>query len=354
MSHLEQRLENDLHIIRVRIFEQSANIKIAIHNAIQAMQTGDKQLAYATVLNDLPINRNMRAIDRLCHKFIAVHLPSGTHLRLLSSIIRANIELERMGDYAVVIAREGIQLSSPPHGVMAREIERMSAETLLMLKQSMKAFEELNVELAKSTKEMAANMEYNLNIVYQEITKETEIQNTKDLLALFVIFNQLKRIADQSKNLCEDAVFSVTGQQKEPKVYNILFIDEDNSTLSQLAESIARKNHPDICHYQSAGRKPAAAINQNLINFLNSMDGDGSDLTINSLSELSVQDISKQHLIVSLQGDVSSYFDVIPFHTSELNWELSTENQNQDMEILYRTLALHINDLMELLHGSEA
>ena len=353
MSHLEQRLENDLQNIRTKVVEQARKVQTGVNDAIHALQTGNNKLAYATVLNDFPINRNMRLIDRLCHKFIAVHLPSGTHLRLLSSIIRINIELERMGDYAVVIAREAVQLSSPPKGLMSREIERLSSETLLMLKQSIKAFEELNAELAKSTKVIAASMEYNLDVVYQEITEDTDLQNTKDTLALFVIFTQLKRVADQAKNLCEDTVFAVTGEQKKPKVYNILFIDEDNSSLSQLAESIARNNYPDICQYKSAGRTAAATINPKLVEFLNSRGNDSSDLTTRSLADVSSQEISEQHLIVSLQGDVSSYLDFIPFHTSTLEWDISSEANEPNMEVLYRTLALYIKDLVELLHGDE-
>jgi len=353
MSHLEQRLENDLQNIRSRVIEQARNVQISVNDAVRALQTGNHKLAYATVLNDFPINRTMRSIDRLCHKFIAVHLPSGAHLRLLSSIIRVNIELERMGDYAVVIAREAVQLSSPPRGLMAREIELLTAETLLMLKQSINAFEELNAELAKSTKIMAASMGYNLDVVYQEITEDTDIQNTKDALALFVIFTQLKRIADQSKNLCEDTIFAVTGQQKTPKVYKILFLDEDNSSLGLLAESIARKNHPDICNYQSAGRTAAENISPELLAFLDSRSVDTSNLTTTRLDEISAQEISQQHIIISLQGDVSSYIENIPFHSSALEWDISLESDEQDMETLYRTLALHISDLLELIHGDE-
>jgi len=354
MSHLEQRLENDLQNIRSKVIEQARKVQTGINDAIHALQTGNNKLAYATVLNDFPINRSMREIDRLCHKFIAIHLPSGTHLRLLSSIIRINIELERMGDYAVVIARESIQLSSPPKGLMAREIERLTGETLLMLKQSIKSFEELNAELAKSTKIMAASMEYNLDVVYQEITQDNDIKNTKDVLALFVIFTQLKRVADQAKNLCEDTIFAVTGKQKSPKVYNILFIDEDNSTLSLLAESIARKNYPDICKFTSAGRTAATNINPKLVEFLQSRGNDCSALSSSSMADISPQEISEQHIIISLQGDVSSYLDFIPFHTSALEWDISSESDEQNMETLYRTLALYIKDFVELLHGDEA
>jgi len=354
MSHLEQRLENDLQNLRGKILEQAYKVNKGINDAIHALQTGNNKLAYATVLNDFPINRTMREIDRLCHKFIAVHLPSGTHLRLLSSIIRVNIELERMGDYAVVIAREAIQLSAPPAGLMGREIERLTGETLLMLKQSIRAFEELNAELAKSTKDMAASMEYNLDVVYQEITQTSEIQNTKDILALFVIFTQLKRVADQAKNLCEDTIFAVTGKQKKPKVYNILFIDEDNSSISQLAEAIAKKNYPDICHFQSAGRTAAADVNPELVSFLNSRGNDCSSLSTTSIKDLTEHDISEQHIIVSLQGDVSTYLDFIPFHTTALEWDINVDSDTLKMEILYRTLALYIKDLVELIHGDEA
>ena len=354
-SHLEQRLENDLQNIRSRVLEQANKVQTGVNDAIHALQTGNNKLAYATILNDHPINRTMREIDRLCHKFIAIHLPSGAHLRLLSSIIRINIELERMGDYAVIIAREAIQLSSPPAGTMGREIDRLASETLLMLKQSIKAFHELNDELARSTIILAGSMEYNLDIVYQEITENTQLQNAKDTLATFVIFSQLKRVADQAKNLCEDTIFAVTGQQKTPKVYNILFVDEDNSAFSQLAVAIARKNYPDISHYQSAGRTAAASVNAELVNFLESKGDDASALTTTALKDLTHQDISDQHVIVCLQGSASQYLDSIPFHTSVLEWNLDSDldSGDQNMDILYRTLALQIKDLLELLHGNE-
>ena len=353
MSHLEQRLENDLQNIRSRVIEQARNVQTGVNDAIHSLQTGNKQLAYSSILNDHPINRTMRAIDRLCHKFIAVHLPSGTHLRLLSSIIRINIELERMGDYAVVIAREAVQLSSPPSELIGREIDRLATETQLMLKQSIKAFEELNAELARSTIVMSKSMEYNLDVVYQEIVQDAQKQNVKDTLALFVIFTQLKRVADQAKNLCEDTIFAVTGEQKVRKVYNILFIDEDNSLSSQLAEAIAQKNHPDVCTYRSAGRTAADTINPELIKFLDSRSVDTANLNTSGLDDISHQEISEQHVIISLQGEVSSYIENIPFHTSTLQWDISSESGEQDMEILYRTLALHISDLLELLHGDE-
>ena len=359
MPLLEKRLENDLLLIRKRIEDQAVKVAAAVKGAVHALQTGDSDLAYSTILNDYPINRTMREIDRLCHRFIAIHLPSGTHLRLLSAVIRVNIELERIGDYAVTIAREGVQLSSPPaDDAMARELDRMANETLLMLDQATRAFNELNAELAHSTKMMSGAMEYNLDIVYQEIADTSQTRNYKDTLALFAVFSQLKRVADQAKNLCEETVFAATGEQKEPKVFDILFIDEDNSFFSPLAEAIARKQYPNTGRYRSAGRTAAESLNPGLLEFASSRGISMEDKHPVALNDLTPHEISDQHVIVCLQGDVSAYLTDIPFHTSVLHWEVGDmtvpgEDDSDDMAGVYRTLAPQVKDLMDLLSGEE-
>jgi phosphate transport system protein len=350
-------LENDLKEIRNRVEKQAEMVEQAVANAIHALQTGNKKLAYATILDDLPINRTMRAIDSSCHKFIATHLPSGGHLRLLSSVIRVNIELERIGDYAVTIARESAQLSSPPEGGMARELDRMASETMLMLSQSIRAFNDLNAEMGRNTKLLAEQMESNLDSIYTEMMSNQDRGKVKDIVAVFVVFTQLKRVADQAKNLCEDAIFAVTGEQKAPKVYKILFIDEDNGCKSQMAEAIARRNYPDSGEYLSAGRQPAASLNPDLADFLENRGQTLSDVKLSALDSLTERTISEQHVIVSLEGEVASYLPNIPFHSTALEWDLGPvpeAGSEQGFANLYRAISLQVKDLMELLRGEGA
>ena len=169
MSHYEERLENDLTRIRNSVSDMAAKVETAVKNAMHALQTGNHKLAAATILADHPINRDMRRIDQLCHGFIALHLPSAGHLRLLSSVIRANIELERIGDYAVTIARESLQLPSPPSGPLATELERVGSETQIMLRQAIASFNELNADKARATMVLEEQMENDLDLVYAEL-----------------------------------------------------------------------------------------------------------------------------------------------------------------------------------------
>jgi phosphate transport system protein len=357
MSHLEERLENDLKNIHNRVAGQADMVEKAVQNATHALRSGDKELAYATILNDHPINRTMRQIDKICHSFIAIHLPTGRHLRLLSSVIRVNIELERIGDYAVTIAREAAQLSEPPSGAMLRELDRVSDETLLMLRQSINAFNDLNGEMARSTLVLASSMEHNLDAIYAEMMANTQRDRVKEKLAVFVVFNQLKRVADQAMNLCNDTIFVDSGEQVASTIFNILFIDDGNSCQSQLAEAIARKNFPNSGYYRSAGRHPADALHPAMAAFMEKHGLEQSDLKPSSLEELTAHDTENQHILVSLQGKISSYFTEIPFHTSVLEWDVGPVPDAGDAEAIknmYRELVLQINDLMVLLHGEGA
>lgn len=360
MSHYEERLERDLQGLQDRIRAMSEKVQLGISNAVIALQKGDHQLAAETILADHPINRAMREIDAACHAFIAVHLPSGKHLRLLSSVIRVNIALERIGDYAVTIARASEQLTQPPGGHMAQELARFSAEVQSMLGQSIRAFNELDTALARSTMVLEQEMEFDLDGIYAELMSNPEHANATSLLTTFTVFTHLKRVADQAKNLCEDAIFAETGETKTPKVYNILFVDQDNGCASQMAEALARKAFPGSGNYRSAGAAPAQSVDAATARFLAAKGVDVSNAATSAI-DFTEHELAELHLVVSLQGPVKGYIEQLPFHTSGIEWEVGTERlasgQSPDDDTLitlYRELGSRIRELMHLLRGEDA
>ena len=89
MNHYEQRLEQDEQDIRTRTAAVAASVRKALRDAVHALLTGNHTLANLTVLGDGVINRETRAIDHDCHRFIVRHLPSAGHLRQMSATIRS-------------------------------------------------------------------------------------------------------------------------------------------------------------------------------------------------------------------------------------------------------------------------
>lgn len=362
MTHYEERLENDLGKIRAGIAEVGERVEEAFRNAIHAVLTQDHDLAAATILGDLPINRQVRQIDHWCHSFVARHLPSAGHLRFVSSALRMNVELERIGDYAVAIAREQNQLSAPLPPTVARDVDFLGDQAKAMLHQAMKAFNQGNAELARGTMGMAKQIGSAYQKVFDDLLEEGEKRDRpiKDLFATLVIFNRIGRVSDQAKNICEETVFVATGKTKEPKVYRVLFIDERNDALSQMAAAYSHRAFPESGSFSSAGWAVADKIDRRLVAFAEKKGFDLGGCAPQSLSSL-WDEIEDYHVIVSLQGDPRPHLEEIPFHTVLLAWDVGEAPGDVDqqraeamLEEAYKVTAARVSDLMETLRGEDA
>lgn len=358
MSHLEERLEHDLNEIRDHIAKMGAEVEQALQNAFHALDTANDKLAFKTILSDLPINRHMRQIDRLCHAFIAIHLPSAGHLRLISSVIRANIILERIGDYAVTIAREAVQLGDTPEGKMSPELKKVSAEAMAVLSEAISSFNSSNAERANHAITMARQVEHEMDGIYAELLEGADAEGGcgRNTMIYLIIFSQLKRVADQAKNLAEEAVFVESGETKKPKVYRILFLDQDNSCLGPMAAKIADKAYHDLGQFTTAGVEPADSLDGNMVAFMQGRGFSFAEVTPRKL-DTSREALSEFHVIVGLNQKVLKAVGKIPFRTSALNWkklEVPAGEDTEAWEALYKNLALQIRELMALLRGDEA
>lgn len=358
MSHYEQRLEKDLEHIRGEVSDLATRVKEAVKNSVHALLTANQDLASATILGDGPINRKMRAIDTLCHRFIAVHLPSAGHLRLMSSVIRINIILERIGDYAVTISRELQRINGAPDKRLAQGIELLANEVQAMLKQAVASFDEENADLARGTVAMASQIDTTVAGLYEELLDEQAGWPLIERFAVFSVYHRLERIADQAKNLCEQTIFTVSGEGKGSKVYKVLFLDDDNGCLSQLAEAVARKHFPSAGHFESAaGKQPAGALSEGLAAFMDSHGMDASKARPKAF-ELTPAELNAYHVVISLKAPVSSYIARVPFQTTAMNWRLASVPEDcscseNDFENIHRELSVRIRDMMTLLRGED-
>ena len=127
MSHLEERMETDLNFIRDWLWKLGEEVEQALRSSKKVLMLRDPKMAYDIILGDHPINRDSRECDRLCHTFIARYLPGAGALREMASTIRINVVLERIGDYAVTICRDALQLTEPLPPRFAAHIDSLAA-----------------------------------------------------------------------------------------------------------------------------------------------------------------------------------------------------------------------------------
>jgi len=360
MTHYEQRLEHDLSAIRERIAEIASRVEAAIEGAVRALLQRDRILAAEIILGDLRINRATREVDRLCHAFVALHMPSAGHLRYVSAVMRLSVAVERIGDYAVTIAREAVQLSNDVPGTVARDIEGLAEQSVGRLSAARRAFDSGDADAARVAAARARGAKSLARCVFADLLAEAQTGVSRDLFALLIAINRLERVGDQAKNICEETVFAATGETKQPKMYRVLFLDERNTVRSVMAEAVARKAFPESGIYASAGWEPAEATQERVAEFLGRHGHDVRELRPTPLPTRA-EELDEYHVIVGFEPRFAERLTGIPFHTAILEWTVGQgaddsgwELADDALERLYRELSVQVRDLMVTLRGEQA
>jgi phosphate transport system protein len=351
-THYEERLQKDLAWIQDLVSIVGAQVDEAIGNSVKAVLTLDRDLAADTVIGDYLVNRQTRELDRLCHAFVARHLPSAGHLRFVSSVMRLTIALERIGDYGATISRTAAQLSTHAPPVVQRDIEMMCEHARRMLHEGLRSFQNRDVALANATLTAAAHFADHFDKVFDDLVTEGEARTrpVNDLFALMATFNRLERVIHQAKNICEETIFVGTGKAKGEKTFQILFVDEKNDGPSQLAEHFTKKAFPQSGTYRSAGWQPAEEIDRGYTAFALQHGIDLSRAWPAPLSTLHDQ-LDDFHFVIGLHPDARSKVGRVPFHTTLLVWDLEGAVTPDEV---YRRLAPMVRSLMEKLRGEQA
>jgi phosphate transport system protein len=316
LSHYEERLQRDLNWIQDLVGIIGQAISKAIDDAATSVLRVDKDLAAATVLGDYTINRQTRELDRLCHAFVARHLPSAGHLRYVSAVLRLNIALERIGDYAATISRTAAQLTAQPPAVVARDIEMMNEQARRMLVDGMRSFQQKDVAVANATLASAAQFARYFDKVFADLVKEgeTDSRPVSELFSLMATLNRLERVIHQAKNICEETIFVATGKTKGEKTFQILFVDGKNDGLSQLAVGV------DL---QKAWPTPLASLHPQL---------------------------DEYQVVVGFGKEARDKVGTVPFHTTMVVWDVPPG----EPEARYRNLTPRVRELLEKLRGEQA
>ena len=348
MSNFEQRLQTDLDAIRNRIFNLGSTVHQSLSDSIASLLSQDSELAYATILGDHPVNREVDTLNLSCHRFIAKYLPSAGHLRFVSSSLRTIILLERLGDYAATISRESVHLERAVEGSFKREVQVMAYDALEMLAKALSAYQEQNTESAKATMGDARIVDRDFLTAYADlIGPDKENLSTKDLFARLVIINQIERVSDQAKNLCEEVVFARTGETKQRRPYRLLFLDKHDDSVTQIAVALCRKFHADRVVANSAGHSPHAVIRESTRLLCEERGLDMSGLDPSGISNWASADWKTHDVLVTLNSDIGDYAESVPFGTSVLRWDVSAKKEEEEFSLLSE----QVDNLVHLVRG---
>lgn len=189
----------------------------AILRSVDSLKDRDQTLANQIIKEDQKVNNLRFLIENKCIELIATQQPMAVDLRTIVAILNITTEIERIGDYAVGIAKITIMIGDEPPLKPLVDIPRMAELTESMLRRSLDAFVNRDAEVAKKI-----GLEDDLiDNLYDQIFRELVAFMVEDprtitrATRLMWTSHNLERAADRVTNICERVVFIVSGKMEE-------------------------------------------------------------------------------------------------------------------------------------------
>lgn len=357
--HLEAQLQHDIDIIRAKVVEMAYLDERALTRSLQAFLKMDRQLAYSVILRDQYVDELETELDRRCLEFILRHQPAASHLRFVYAASKIVKELERVGDYAESICRQVLSLSAMELDIPTSGFAELANQAIPMLHNAIRAFVEKNPDLAQTTKaneKAVRQLRDSLDASLMSWRQQGRIPE-EALTLLTTIARRFERVMEQATNICEEAIYFATGQYLKHTAregFNILFLDEANTCVSQLAEGIARSHGYPKLTFESAG-VTAGTLDPQSIRF---MESKGIDLGSNASKSVGqLEQLEQTQVVVALAPDAEKAFPLFPTRTLKLSWIISDPSKvhgdpDQVRTAFQRTFAdldHHIRDLAQAI-----
>lgn len=210
---METHFHQELNKLKENLLKMAGLAEQAISNAIAALVQRDSVLAEKTIKEDEKINELELLIDDQCLKLLALHQPMAADLRFITSAMRINTELERIGDQAANIAWRAVLLDQEPQLKPYIDIPRMAQISQSMVKDVLDAFVKGDADLARQVCERDDEVDGLNDQVFRELLTYmmADPKTITRAAHLIIVSRCLERIADHATNIAEGVIFMIKG-----------------------------------------------------------------------------------------------------------------------------------------------
>ena len=206
-----------LDAVKDDVLRLGAMVEHALERAGRALTQRDTDLADSVRWDDRDVNELQRVINTEITTLIATQGPVARDVRELLALYHASAELERMGDYAVNIAKLAQQLASEPETPILRQIPRMEQICREQLRAAMRALVDISEKDARGVAERDDEIDHLYNSVYEDAMQllSTAPERARQTTHMLFAAHHLERLGDRVTNIGEDVVFLATGQVED-------------------------------------------------------------------------------------------------------------------------------------------
>ncbi|MDJ0811167.1 MAG: phosphate signaling complex protein PhoU [Desulfobacterales bacterium] len=211
---MARHFQKELEKVKKMILSLGAMVEERVRQVWKGIEGLDPEIATRIIKTDHEVDEMEVEIEEECLKIMALHQPVAIDLRFLIAVIKINNDLERIADETVNIAERIATLDKYRTSKFFFDYEPMASTTEEMLKLSLDALVNMDVDLAFKVVTMDDEVDDIHRQAYRLI--RDEMKNHPDLIVFlmnyYLISRHLERIADHATNIAEEVIYLIEGE----------------------------------------------------------------------------------------------------------------------------------------------
>ena len=207
-------LHRDMEGLNREILDLSRIVQEVIDKASWALSQRRLDLAEEVLQADDEINRREVRVEEECLKILALHQPLAADLRCITTVIKINSDLERIGDLAANIAERAKFLAGESDFPIPAKLARMVDRATNMVRMALDSFVHLDAEAARHVCGLDDEVDqYNRKIIddiHDLMRRQPEL--IAPAMHCFSASRHVERIADHATNIAEYVIYLIEGK----------------------------------------------------------------------------------------------------------------------------------------------
>jgi phosphate transport system protein len=212
---MSKHFERELAALQERLLTLFSVVERMINQATRALIVGGSgSIVEVLEEDDDFINSQEVVIEEECLKLLALYQPVTGDLRMITTVMKVNIDLERIADLACNIAERVEAIRQFPYFPIPDQIAEMARDATEMVRKALNSFVGMNLEMAKQViiddRKVDELNRQAIREVKALMTSQPDLIDPA--LSCFSLSRHLERIADHAENIAEEVIYMISGE----------------------------------------------------------------------------------------------------------------------------------------------
>jgi len=206
--------------LQLELLAMGRLVEEQIRQSVESLKLVDDKLAREIIETDDTIDSMLMKIEERSLKLIALQQPLASDLRIIGMAMKIAVDLERIADHAVDIAKVALRMAGDSLIKPLVDIPYMAELAIDMLRESIRSYTEHDIQRAAALAEKDDQVDSLYSKILSELTgmMGSDLRVNRQLTHLMLVSHYIERVADHTTNIGEGVIYMVTGKRKDLNV----------------------------------------------------------------------------------------------------------------------------------------